>query len=65
MIFWEYDISNISDYDLPKCGLGYHMDARVGGDDSDNGFFDKKLDMAYIWDWDAIGLGGFTPGALV
>ena len=64
MIFWEYDISNISDYDLPKCGFGYHMDARVGGDDNDNGYFNKTLDMAYIWDWDNVGLGGIIPGAL-
>ncbi len=64
MIFWEYDISNISDYDLWKCGFGYHMDARVGGDDQDNGYFNKELDLAYIWDWDGIGLGGLTPGVL-
>jgi len=64
MIFWEYDISNISDYDLRKCGFGYHMDARVGGDDEDNGYFNKELNMAYIWDWDALGLGGRIPGTL-
>jgi len=66
MIFWEYDISNISDYDLPALGFGFYTDMAVGdehGPDDDTGYFNKELDMAYCWDWDGIGVGGRVPGS--
>ena len=62
MVFWEYEISNISDYDLPTCGFGYYLDLRVGGEDADIGYYNTKLDLAYSWDADGIGSGGLTPG---
>ncbi|MDZ7262715.1 MAG: hypothetical protein ONB05_11500, partial [candidate division KSB1 bacterium] len=67
MIFFEYDISNISAYDLLTCGFGYREDLAVGdehGPDDDLGYFDKDLDMAYAWDWDGVGVGGYKPGTM-
>jgi hypothetical protein len=66
MIFWEFDISNISDYDLPVMGFGFNTDLAVGdehGPDDDIGYFDNYLDMAYAWDFDGIAVGGRTPGS--
>jgi len=63
IIFWEYDISNISDYDLPTCGFGYYLDFSIGVDDDELGYFNKEIDLAYAWDHDGIGYGGLTPGA--
>lgn len=68
IIFWEYNISNISDYDLPHTTFGYFVDMGVGnafnfGDDADDlGGFDGSADMAYIWDANNIGAGGYAPG---
>jgi hypothetical protein len=67
MIFFEYDISNISAYDLLTCGFGYREDLAVGdehGPDDDLGYFNKDLDMAYAWDWDDVGVGGYKPGTM-
>ena len=61
VIFWEYDISNISDYNLPECAFSYWMDS---GHNDEIGFFDTFEDMAYIWDYDGIGDGGLVPGVL-
>lgn len=65
-IFWEYEIANISDYDLPEVAFGYWVDTWIGGegDSDDLGFFDTQIDMAYCWDEDGIGQGGRTPGTL-
>ena len=68
VIFWEYNISNISDYDLPRATFGYFVDMGVGnafnfGDDADDlGGFDKATDMAFIWDANNVGAGGYVPG---
>jgi hypothetical protein len=68
VIFWEYNISNISDYDLPRTAFGYFVDMGVGnamnfGDDADDlGGFDEASDMAYIWDSNNTGFGGYAPG---
>ncbi|MBC8181801.1 hypothetical protein H8E88_11845 [candidate division KSB1 bacterium] len=64
-IFWEYNISNISDYTLPEVGFGYWVDNQIGLDSDDEiGFFDTKVDMAYSWDIDGIGLGGLPTGIM-
>ncbi|MBK7107044.1 MAG: hypothetical protein IPH62_17360 [Ignavibacteriae bacterium] len=66
IIFWEYDISNISDYDLPSIGFALIADLAIGdehGPDDDIAYFDTYLDMAYAWDYDGIGVGGRTPGS--
>lgn len=67
MIFFEYDISNISDYDLLTCGFGYRQDLAVGdehGPDDDLGYFNRDLNMAYAWDFDDVGKGGYKPGTI-
>ncbi len=66
IIFWEYDITNISDYDLPVVGFAFDTDLAVGdehGPDDDLAYFEKSLDMAYGWDYDGIAVGGRTPGS--
>jgi len=69
-IFWEYNIANISDYDLPEVAFGYWVDNAIGdnvagaGDDDELGFFDSKIDLAYSWDIDGIGQGGFPTGTM-
>ncbi|RPH97050.1 MAG: hypothetical protein EHM72_14030, partial [Calditrichaeota bacterium] len=65
IIFWEFDITNISDNDLPVCGFGYDIDMALGDEhmpDDDIGYFNKSLDMVYVWDYDGIGVGGLRPG---
>ncbi len=59
IIFWHYDIVNISDYDYPTTAFGFYTDPGVGGtaDSGDDcASFDLKLDIAYCYDWDGIGL---------
>jgi len=63
--FWEYNISNISDYDLPHVAFGYHVDNAIGNDSNDElGYFDTYLDIAYSWDIDGIGSGGLETGIM-
>ena len=66
IIFWHYDIVNISDFNYPTTLFGFYTDCGVGGpDDSedDNASFDTKLDLAYCWDNDGIGLpSGWKTG---
>jgi len=69
-IFWEYNISNISDYDLPEIAFGYWVDNAIGdmvpgaGEDDDLGYFDRKQDLAYSWDINGVGQGGFPTGVM-
>jgi len=69
-IFWEYNIANISDYDLPEVAFGYWVDNAIGdnvagaGDDDELGFYDTKMDLAYSWDIDGIGQGGYPTGTM-
>jgi len=67
IIFLEYEISNISAYDLPSCGFGFFLDTAIGGEhspDGDVGYYNTKLDLAYCWDYDGVGAGGLSPGIL-
>jgi len=63
-LFWEYNIANISDYDLPEVAFGYFIDNGFGGSVDVIGFYDKLVDMAYSWDLDGVGKGGLTPGVM-
>ncbi|MBK7979362.1 MAG: hypothetical protein IPK06_05030 [Ignavibacteriae bacterium] len=67
-VFWEDNISNISDYDLPEMVFGFWMDNAVGGEEGvgdDLAFYSKKLNMAYSWDVDFVPVGGGkAPGLL-
>jgi len=67
-IFWEYNISNISDYDLTEMFFGFQVDNAVGGEEGlgdDIAFYDKSLNMCYSWDIDFVPVGGGKePGLL-
>lgn len=64
-IFWEYTIANISDYDVTEVAFGYWVDNAIGQDSDDElGYFDRKLDLAYSWDKDGVGLGGQRTGTM-
>jgi hypothetical protein len=70
VVFWEYNVSNISDYDIPRTSFGYFMDMGNGNafnfsDDADDlGGFVEEADMAYSWDSNNSGAGGYQPGTL-
>jgi hypothetical protein len=57
IIFWHYDIVNISDYNLDSTFFGFYCDTGVGGS-TDNGddmaSYDTRLDIAYAYDYDGI-----------
>lgn len=65
-IFWEYNIANISDYDLPQVAFGYWVNTGVGGvyPERDIGYFNKSINMAYSWNYDGVGLGGIPTGTM-
>ena len=65
-IFWEYNISNTSKYDLPEVCFGYWVDNAIGGDAADDevGYFNDLLDMSYSWDENGIGIAGLLPGIM-
>ncbi|MCR4416785.1 MAG: hypothetical protein NUV92_03470 [Ignavibacteria bacterium] len=59
IIFWHYDIVNISDFDYPTTVFGFYTDCGVGGtqDSGDDcASFDLKLDLAYCYDNDGFGV---------
>ncbi|MEP0859907.1 MAG: hypothetical protein HRF52_00535 [Ignavibacterium sp.] len=59
IIFWHYDIVNISDFNYPTTLFGFYTDCGVGGtDDSedDNASFDLLLDLAYCFDDNGLGV---------
>jgi hypothetical protein len=65
IIFLEYTVANISDYDLPEIFFGYWVDNAIGGDPADDvGFYDRMLDLAYSWDIDGLGTGGKPTGTV-
>ena len=64
-IFWEYNISNTSDYDLTEVAFGYWVDNAIGDDGSDElAYFNTDLDMSYSWDVNGIGKGGLPTGTM-
>ncbi|MGE5496548.1 MAG: hypothetical protein ACM3Q2_00635, partial [Syntrophothermus sp.] len=52
IIFWHYDITNISDNKYDKTFYGFYTDVGSGGQNSgvDNAFYNKDLDICYGWD---------------
>lgn len=59
IIFWHYDIVNISDHDLPTSLFGFYTDVGVGGandSEDDCASFDQKLDLAYAYDFNGKGV---------
>ncbi len=65
LIFWHYDITNISTTHYDEVAFGMYVDCGVGGpDDSndDNAFYDTEMDITYSWDPDGTGQGGWETG---
>lgn len=48
IIFWHYDIVNLSDNDYDSTSFGFYTDPSVGSTAND-ARFDSQLDMAYAW----------------
>ncbi len=69
-VFWEYNVANISEYDLPEMIFGYMMDLGIGhyilsGDGEDDvGSFNDDLDLSYCWDINGVGNFGYPTGTL-
>ena len=66
-LFWEYNITNISDYNITETSFGYWVDNAIGSEgttDDEVGYFDVLLDLSYSWDYDGVGLAGATPGIM-
>lgn len=67
-IFFEYNIANISDYDLAEMYFGFHIDNAVGGEEhtgaDDIAYYDESLAMCYSWDLDGVQVGGGVPGIM-
>jgi hypothetical protein len=62
-LFFEYTIANISEYDINDVAFGYWIDCTIGDDSNDEiAAFDKIRDLAYTWDINGIGRGGFPTG---
>ena len=51
IIFWHYDIVNISDRDYDTTCFGFYTDPGVGGTNNsgNSALFSSRLDMAYAW----------------
>jgi len=60
ILFWHYDIVNISDFSYDSTCIGFYFDSGVGGtnDNGDNVRYDKDLEIIYAYDTDGLG----TPG---
>jgi hypothetical protein len=60
IIFWHYDIVNISDRDYDKACFGFYSDPGVGGvaSGNDDASYSTVLDLCYAWDH----LGRGDPG---
>ena len=57
VIFWHYDIVNLSDYKYKKTCFGFFSDPGVGGPASgaDNASYSSVLDLCYAWDHRGVG----------
>ncbi|MCK4560652.1 MAG: hypothetical protein KAV45_12780, partial [Calditrichia bacterium] len=62
VIFWIFDVFNVSTTDYEKTLFGMFIDSKNGGHDFDNGFYDTKLDITYIWDQIGTGTWGGPTG---
>ncbi|MBU0473298.1 MAG: hypothetical protein KKF62_03970 [Bacteroidetes bacterium] len=61
IIFWHYDIVNLSDNDYEKTYFGFYTDTGVGGsgdNSDDNASYNILLDLAYAFDDDGYGAPG-------
>lgn len=60
IIFWHYDIVNISDHDYDSTCFGFLTDPGVGGTNNsgNSARFNTRLDLAYAWNPNGIGIPG-------
>ena len=62
IIFWHYDIVNLSDFDYDTTAFGFYSDPGIGGanatEPGNSAYFNTALDIAYSWAPGGIG----TPG---
>jgi hypothetical protein len=61
VIFWYYEITNMSTTDYPKSLFGQYIDWGIGGHDNSSnnaGTYDKVLNISYAWSTVSFG----TPG---
>jgi hypothetical protein len=63
-IFWEYNVANLSDYDLPQMTFGYWVDNNIGGTGAgEDGYFLKPpMNLSYAWSRTGKGTGGIDCG---
>jgi len=71
VIFWEYNVTNISDYTLPNMYFAYEADNAVGGEEyigaDDNAYYKivEEVNMCFVWDQDFVSVGGGKePGVI-
>jgi len=71
VIFWEYNVTNISDYTLPNMYFAYQADNAVGGEEyvgaDDNAYYKivEEVNMCFVWDQDFVSVGGGKePGVI-
>ena len=64
VIFFEYGISNISDYNILNTAFGYWVNTGIGDDGygDDIAYYNTELDLSYNWDIDGVGRGGVRTG---
>ena len=66
-VFFEYNVSNISDYDLARGVFGFYLDCANGNKSPTSaaedqiGFFDTLQAFTYTWSLSGAGFGGGTP----
>jgi hypothetical protein len=66
-VFFEYNVTNISDYDLTRAAFGFYLDAANGnkaptsGLEDQIGYFDDYEDFTYTWSISETGFGGKRP----
>lgn len=60
IIFWHYDIVNLSDHDYDTTCFGFYTDPGVGGtnNNGNSARYNTKLDLAYAWSTSGLGVPG-------
>ncbi|MDD8017455.1 MAG: hypothetical protein PHP42_03695 [Bacteroidota bacterium] len=60
IIFWHYDIVNISDHDYQSAAFGFYTDPGVGGtnNQTNSALFSRKINLAYAWNPTGLGQPG-------
>jgi hypothetical protein len=67
--FWEHDITNISDYDLPEVVFGEYIDMGIGNymsavDEDNIGSYNAKLELSFSWDISGTGFNGYPVASV-